>query len=243
MAETELLRRVLDAPDDEHLRLVYADSLQELGDPRGELILLQLKKRSQPLDDDEVEREAELLELHGKRWIGRLAEIAQYLEFDGGFLHGCALREIPAWAAKERAWRTVRHVGVQRDAERLAELLQSPNLEFLRSLRVAVRYQQVAIQFAPAGLEVLIIDGTSGSVLEAMKRPALKRIEVRALSDRFDLVREADGWALEVRFKRRRSQSSLPRSIAEAGPLITAVRVEPPEYKAAVELAIDRSGR
>src|SRR5258705_4746207 len=38
----ELLRQILANPDDRELRAVYADALQANGDPRGELIALEL---------------------------------------------------------------------------------------------------------------------------------------------------------------------------------------------------------
>ena len=42
--ETELLAEIYAAPDDDAPRLVYADWLQERGDPRGEFIALQLER-------------------------------------------------------------------------------------------------------------------------------------------------------------------------------------------------------
>lgn len=240
--QTELLERVLDAPDDVHQRQVYADWLSERGDPRGELILLQLEKRTRALTDEEEARESELLELHGKAWIGRLANITQYLEFDAGFLHACAVREIPEWAPKERAWRTVRHLGVQRDARRLPELLQSEHLTGLRSLRVADDYLDVAITWAPERLELLTVDGGRGSVLGALtstRLMRLSRVEIRAVSGRFDLSREDDAWTLAVKLKADRrgrvNRVALPASLMGLPEgLVSVANVEPGVHRADV---------
>lgn len=247
--QTELLARVLDAPDDVHQRQVYADWLSERGDPRGELILLQLEKRNRALTAEEEARESELLELHGKTWIGRLARITQYLEFDAGFLHACAVREIPGWAPRERAWRTVRHLGVQRDARRLPELLQSEHLADLRSLRVADDFLDVAITWAPERLEVLTVDGGRGSVLGALtstRLRRLRRLELRAVSGRFDLSREDGDWTLVVRLKGDRRgrvhRVALPASLMGLPEgLVTVATVEPDVHRADVVRGLSRS--
>jgi uncharacterized protein (TIGR02996 family) len=80
-----LLAAVYDAPDDEAPRLVYADALLERGDPRGELITLQIQGR-------DPRRERELIETHGKRWLGELAPIVMAgYRFERGFLAACRI--------------------------------------------------------------------------------------------------------------------------------------------------------
>jgi uncharacterized protein (TIGR02996 family) len=54
------LRAILDNPDDDTPRLVYADWLEEQGDPRGEFIRLQCLLARMPYDDP-ARREAESL--------------------------------------------------------------------------------------------------------------------------------------------------------------------------------------
>jgi uncharacterized protein (TIGR02996 family) len=74
----EVLEQALDAdPDDRAAHSAYADHLAEQGDPRGELIQVQLG-----LEDEQVtgarrrrllKREAELLARHQREWLGDLA--------------------------------------------------------------------------------------------------------------------------------------------------------------------------
>ena len=71
-----LLQAILDDPEDDALRLVYADWLEERGDPRGELIHVQsLLAEGAPGDPHWpplVRRERELLTRHGPEWVGPL---------------------------------------------------------------------------------------------------------------------------------------------------------------------------
>ncbi len=52
--ETAFLKNILDDPDEDANRLVYADWLEERGDPRGELIRLQVGQG--PLVDRDLSR-------------------------------------------------------------------------------------------------------------------------------------------------------------------------------------------
>lgn len=71
----ELLRAIIEAPDDDAPRLVYADWLQSQGDPRGEFIQLQCQLAAAP--DDERRRaikiaENKLFAAHGQAWLAPL---------------------------------------------------------------------------------------------------------------------------------------------------------------------------
>jgi uncharacterized protein (TIGR02996 family) len=78
---------ILADPEDDAPRLVYADWLEERGDPRGEFIRLQCRLAALPEDDahwpELKQREGELLEAHGKAW----------------------LRDVPAWARRDACFR------------------------------------------------------------------------------------------------------------------------------------------
>jgi uncharacterized protein (TIGR02996 family) len=80
-----LLAAVWAAPADDAPRLVYADSLTELGDPRGEFITLQCKPKLAAADK---KRARELQDKHAKKWLGPL-EIAildsRPVSFERGF--------------------------------------------------------------------------------------------------------------------------------------------------------------
>ncbi|MCX5746805.1 MAG: TIGR02996 domain-containing protein [Proteobacteria bacterium] len=70
------------APDDDAPRMVYADALLERGDPRGELIVLQLR------GVDPI-RQAELVATHQAAWLGALAPALSEVVFERGFLARC----------------------------------------------------------------------------------------------------------------------------------------------------------
>ncbi|MBL8910648.1 MAG: TIGR02996 domain-containing protein [Archangium sp.] len=77
--EAALLADVFARPDDDGPRLVYADFLQERGDPRGEFITLQCGARDE-------KREKALLKQHEKKWLGALAPVlSKGVEFRRGF--------------------------------------------------------------------------------------------------------------------------------------------------------------
>lgn len=72
-SNAELHAAVLAAPDDDGPRLVYADWLIEHGDPRGELIVLQIARSRLPADDLKAaelkQRERALWDAHGESWF------------------------------------------------------------------------------------------------------------------------------------------------------------------------------
>jgi uncharacterized protein (TIGR02996 family) len=89
------LQEIAAAPDDDAPRLVYADWLEERGDPRGEFIRIQCElARFDGLqfggllepDSDLVVREADLLRDNEARWLGPLSEFCQRCTFRRGFV-------------------------------------------------------------------------------------------------------------------------------------------------------------
>lgn len=116
-----LLAAIYANPDDDAARLVYADLLSDLGDPRGEFIALQIARG----DRVPTARELELQKLHGKAWLGELAPVLSWgkgyarTTFRRGFLSnadiilsvGKKLRPIlthPAWSTVESFGRMYR---------------------------------------------------------------------------------------------------------------------------------------
>jgi poly(ADP-ribose) glycohydrolase ARH3 len=84
------LQAILESPDDDTPRLVYADWQEERGDPRGEFIRVQVALARLPADDprrEELEaRERQLFQEHGKRWAGPLRGLVRKWEFRRGFV-------------------------------------------------------------------------------------------------------------------------------------------------------------
>jgi len=106
-----LLAAIYEAPDDDAPRFVLADALLERGDPRGELIALQLRE----MDRDAKKRVKELLDLHGKQWLGELAPVVMAgYQFERGFLSECRVdnRQLDRVTklAGNPAWSTVRSI-------------------------------------------------------------------------------------------------------------------------------------
>ena len=113
MSQATLLSEILQSPDDDALRLVYADVLQSAGDPRGELIVVQCELARLGLDGEHIfrdwigdeladaaawddgrvarlrKREAALLKQHGAGWIEAVrphAVKAEGVRFRRGFV-------------------------------------------------------------------------------------------------------------------------------------------------------------
>ncbi len=88
--EDAFLQDILEHPDDDVPRLVYADWLSERGDPRGEFIRAQVELARMAEDDprrDELEDcEAELERRWGEEWARPLAGRAKQWQFRRGFL-------------------------------------------------------------------------------------------------------------------------------------------------------------
>jgi uncharacterized protein (TIGR02996 family) len=80
----ELFRQVYAHPDDDHVRQVLSDALVLIGDPRGELIQLQLHPSA------DLERRAmQLIQRHGLTWLGGLRGAVVPLAYERGFLARC----------------------------------------------------------------------------------------------------------------------------------------------------------
>jgi uncharacterized protein (TIGR02996 family) len=88
--EEAFLEAIREEPDDDTVRLIFADWLEERGDPRGEFIRIQCalvtmtdEDERRALLQDRVER---LLEQHEPKWVGSLASRVQRYTFRRGFV-------------------------------------------------------------------------------------------------------------------------------------------------------------
>ena len=118
--------------DDDGPRAVLADALIEAGDPRGELIQLQLLgTRTAP----QRAREQALLTRHAKTWLGPLLRVLETYRFERGFLAVVAIRQRKPKAVAALVghplWRTVREVSGS------ALIALHPSLRALRVLDLA----------------------------------------------------------------------------------------------------------
>src|SRR3954466_9340775 len=89
------LRAVCDEPDDDAVRLIFADWLTEQGDPRGTFIRVQFALAGLPEDHasrPELEEcERKLLTRHRKEWAAPLPSWVGRYEFRKGFVERIVL--------------------------------------------------------------------------------------------------------------------------------------------------------
>lgn len=90
---------VFAAPDDDEPRLVLADALMEMGDPRGELIAIQLREARGDAGDEAGARAAELVKQHGKEWLEALRPIVYRAEYVRGVV--TRLELAGAWSSSK----------------------------------------------------------------------------------------------------------------------------------------------
>jgi uncharacterized protein (TIGR02996 family) len=109
----ELLAAVYADPEDDSPRHVLGDYLLDRGDPRGELIQLQLARGP---NGDPTGRERDLLEQHAVKWLGPLGKAVRFgpmwrTRFERGFLAEAELvpnsRKLLLPIAADPAWSTV----------------------------------------------------------------------------------------------------------------------------------------
>jgi uncharacterized protein (TIGR02996 family) len=148
-------------PDDDEPRRVYADALLERGDPRGELIALQLERerRRGLVSIADAERERALIATHRRAWLGPLAAVVQNEQFRRGFLDACTVtKAAPAQLAAALAspiWRTLRTL----DTDDMA-LATHPALVSLRtSSMTPAALAELAARPAPLPLAAAIGTG------------------------------------------------------------------------------------
>jgi len=139
---------IVENPDDIAAHMAYADLLQEQGDPRGELVQVQLalEVESSPAEErDRLRgREQELLRVHQRDWLG---DLVPYLIDQKGVRewqrqHGHLFRH--AW---RRGWIDRLEVPTL-DVELARTLAASPALAHLRDLTVeGARYADEAREY------------------------------------------------------------------------------------------------
>ena len=160
-----LVREVIARPGDDGVRAVLADVLQAAGDPRGELISLQLLAARGDRDRDA--RIAELLRAHAGSWLGALRDHTVACCFDRGFVSRLALAVY--WSTDDARWpsllaepalATVEDL-VATPAPAYARFVASPTLHNLRRVLVRERVMLAALATSPARIEHVVFDASS----------------------------------------------------------------------------------
>ena len=187
-SEAALLAAVYEDPDDDGARLVYADALLEVGDARGELIVLQCdraEKGSPP-----TAREQELLRMNGRAWTGALAPALSDVTYERGFLTACT------WALKRLGydddavvgnpiWQTVEALTIAPRTYFFADLVAHPALRRLQKLAGidAATFASIQPRDASRALEHVTLTGPLPNDLEKLVRalaryPHLRQLDV-----------------------------------------------------------------
>ena len=93
------LTQVVNDPENDDERLIYADWLEEAGDPRGDFIRAQCavaQKSELDLDYyDHFQRQDELLSIHRDTWVNELGQDVKKAQFHRGFIES-----VTAWASQ-----------------------------------------------------------------------------------------------------------------------------------------------
>jgi uncharacterized protein (TIGR02996 family) len=142
MLEAAFRDDVIAHPDDDAVRRVFADWLDEQGDPLGEFIRVQCQLAGLPPWDPAREplerREADLLAEHEEHWLSPLPYDLYRWEFARGFLTALTLRWRASLADAGHlfAGHPVEDVHFVHLGSHLLDLLGTPHLERLRGLHL-----------------------------------------------------------------------------------------------------------
>ncbi|HYT91050.1 MAG TPA: TIGR02996 domain-containing protein [Gemmataceae bacterium] len=133
--DQDFLNAILDSPEDTGLRLVYADWLEEHGDPdRAEFIRVECARdqlsRNDPRWDELDDRARALEKRHAKRWFGPIAKLVEHYGTRCGFVEEIELTttRFVKNAATIFALQPVRDVFVTRHHTHLRAFGQCPQL-------------------------------------------------------------------------------------------------------------------
>ena len=219
-----LVREVHARPDADDARLVLADALLAHGDPRGELIALQLAGAA---DDRQLDRVDQLLREHGKGWLGTLREVTYRARFARGFLARLELNG--RWTATEQGWArhacdptlaTVEDLIPGRSVGPVyARFVTSPAMTALRRIEVFDRPTLEALRETPASLTHVSCPrwkvGKYVHELEAHVLPACERFpELRSFAVYIDGAPSVMASGVFARLSSLTVAGGLPRGLA-----------------------------
>ncbi len=196
----EVLEQALAAdPDDRAAHAAYADHLAEQGDPRGELIQVQIA-----LEDEQVtgaqrrrllKREAELLARHRREWLGELA--ADFLG-EAGAKTARRRRGTAAGVGVRRGWLDNLHL-TSLSVEQARRLRELSIARLLRRLVVDFTDYDSPGEYRP-GPDVPAGSWNAG-LLPLRGAPFLKHLRVfqlgRSAPDEYDVVEQPAGGPVD----------------------------------------------
>lgn len=135
--EDAFLRAIIEEPDDDVPRLVFADFLEERGNPRGTFIRAQCQRaRLAPHDPQWKDLLAQEAALMNVEWSKPFARMVDELEYRRGFVEHVAMAGADFVKHADRLFRQtpVRSLRLSRLDSRLLQIASSPHLAKVRSL-------------------------------------------------------------------------------------------------------------
>ena len=198
---TALWQAVQAHPDDDGPLAVLADALQLAGDPRGELIALELVAG----DDDpaRIERRKALIASCGATWLGRLTQVAGAASFERGFVRRLQLSGLrpasdPGWAAlcADAALATVTDL-LPADASSTvyALFITSPAMRSLARIEVYDRVTLEVLADTPPSIMHIVARFPFGSELSSALGACRGLRSIAIASDSFDQLAAAPWFA------------------------------------------------
>jgi uncharacterized protein (TIGR02996 family) len=164
------LETILDNPSDDGPRMVYADWLEEQGDPRAEFIRTQLKLAQLTESDPDwqwlSDRESELLTAHSDEWRSEIPEFARKdCEFRRGFV-----TQVSVWTPWNRDYgpelsrlAPVEKLTLHFVAGKMDEFAQYPDVRHLSELVI------LDDQMEPHDLRILLQSEAATSRLKTLQ--------------------------------------------------------------------------
>ncbi|MFO0807982.1 MAG: TIGR02996 domain-containing protein [Gemmataceae bacterium] len=138
-AQTAFLRSIAERPDDDLPRLVYADWLEDRGDPRGEFVRLQTVLAGNDCAEARAafeRREAELAVRYRSEWLRRLDGWRGDAIFERGFVEEVCV-SARRFMERGESWRRVepfRRIALYGAADCIEELANCPSLDGITHL-------------------------------------------------------------------------------------------------------------
>lgn len=146
-AVVDLEEAIFADPEDLDAWAVYGDWLQEHGDPRGEVVSLEVRAARGKLSSAEAKRCEQLCDEHAEAWLGELLTEALEMEIDGEEV--LELEEQFGFIRKAKIRTVMDYSGPHVD-ELFRELIQLDSFKFIHELRLGVNDLGGKASFDPA---------------------------------------------------------------------------------------------
>jgi uncharacterized protein (TIGR02996 family) len=149
--EEMLLAEIVENPDDDMPRLIYADWLEERGDPRAEFIRVQceLVNPGSQVPMSELQRtERRLIAAHRAEWLDQLGMPLMWYDFRRGFVEDAVVRAAAFIWQQGRLLEVspIRHLRIHlTDIEQAAAFARIASLRHLRRLHLSANQASRAL--------------------------------------------------------------------------------------------------